>query len=203
MRKTLLSICAAAVLALGMPLAASAADTTDSDGSTYAPADPSDPALAGSIVPICVEGSPWITYSLTLVDPESPSTAHEAVLTLESSTDSATITLGTITAETPLTGRVAWPGTSDAWTGTVAATADAGATLETSLSYPEPAAGCSTTAAEGDPSTGATTASVSSLPSTGGTSASTIALLSAAIGTLALGLGLVVTRRRRADSDAA
>ncbi|MFT4215461.1 MAG: LPXTG cell wall anchor domain-containing protein [Microbacterium sp.] len=142
-------------------------------------------------MPICVAEVPWISYSLTLVDTQTTSAAAEAVLTVESGTESTTIALGTITEGTPLAGRVVWP---TAMVGTITATADAGATLVASLSYPE----CDPSAAV----TGSSAALTASLPDTGGTSASTIAVLVVAVGASALGIALVRARGRRARSDA-
>ena len=128
MRKMILSFIAAAVLVVGAPLAASAVDeppgATDSAGTGdtagtgddalgYTPRTPQQPTLAGTTVaPSCSADAPWIEYSVLLVDPQNLSSGHTATLVLSDGTHSTTLTLGTVTAGVPLTGRVLWPGAS-------------------------------------------------------------------------------------------
>ena len=86
---------------------------TGDDALGYTPRTPQQPTLAGTTVaPSCSADAPWIEYSVLLVDPQNLSSGHTATLVLSDGTHSTTLTLGTVTAGVPLTGRVLWPGAS-------------------------------------------------------------------------------------------
>ena len=116
MRKTIFAAAIAAALVLAAPLAANATDenvdpapaqTTD-----YTPDDPTTPSLAGSAaLGECARDVPWITYSVTLNDPDRLSTSNTAVLVMTNGTDTVEIPLGEL-SNNALSGRVLWPGAS-------------------------------------------------------------------------------------------
>lgn len=235
MRKMILSFIAAAVLVVGAPLAASAVDeppgATDSAGTGdtagtaddtlgYTPRTPQQPTLAGTTVaPSCAADAPWIDYSVLLVDPQNLSTGHTATLVLSDGTRSTTLTLGTVTAGVPLTGRVLWPGasvgsdgrgngwpgwayvdgqwtTSDdnfGWTrGDITATVEVNPSLAVALSYPPSSPNCRTAPAD----IRAAAAAGAALPATGGDIALAAGVGVAGAGLIAMGGALVVRRRR-------
>ena len=235
MRKMILSFVAAAVLVVGAPLAASAVDeppgATDSAGTGdtagtaddtlgYTPRSPQQPTLAGTtIAPSCAADAPWIDYSVLLVDPQNLSTGHTATLVLSDGARSATLTLGTVTAGVPLTGRVLWPGasvgsdgrgngwpgwayvdgqwtTSDdnfGWTrGDITATVEVNPSLAVALSYPPSSPNCRTAPAD----IRAAAAAGAALPATGGDIALAAGVGVAGAGLIAMGGALVVRRRR-------
>ncbi|WP_157981651.1 hypothetical protein [Protaetiibacter intestinalis] len=70
------------------------------------------PELTGQITAICENDVPWISYTVTLVDPDHQSTGDTAELTFQSGSDSFTFipALGTIHDGETLSGRVLWPG---------------------------------------------------------------------------------------------
>ncbi len=235
MRKMILSFIAAAVLVVGAPQAASAVDeppgATDSAGTGdtagtaddtlgYTPRTPQQPTLAGTTVaPSCAADAPWIDYSVLLVDPQNLSTGHTATLVLSDGTRSTTLTLGTVTAGVPLTGRVLWPGasvgsdgrgngwpgwayvdgqwtTSDdnfGWTrGDITATVEVNPSLAVALSYPPSSPNCRTAPAD----IRAAAAAGAALPATGGDIALAAGVGVAGAGLIAMGGALVVRRRR-------
>ncbi|WP_281653315.1 LPXTG cell wall anchor domain-containing protein [Microbacterium aurum] len=234
MRKMILSFIAAAVLVVGAPLAASAVDqppgATDSAGTGdtaatgddalgYTPRTPQQPTLAGTTVaPSCSADAPWIEYSVLLVDPQNLSTDHTATLVLSDGTHSTTLTLGTVTAGVPLTGRVLWPGASvgadgrgngwpgwayvgGQWTasddnfgwtrGAITATVEVNPSLAVALSYPPSSPACRTAPAEIRAA-----AAGAALPATGGDIALAAGVGVAGAGLIAMGGALVVRRRR-------
>ncbi|WP_424445697.1 LPXTG cell wall anchor domain-containing protein [Microbacterium sp. CH-015] len=231
----ILSFIAAAVLVVGAPQAASAVDeppgATDSAGTGdtagtaddtlgYTPRTPQQPTLAGTTVaPSCAADAPWIDYSVLLVDPQNLSTGHTATLVLSDGTRSTTLTLGTVTAGVPLTGRVLWPGasvgsdgrgngwpgwayvdgqwtTSDdnfGWTrGDITATVEVNPSLAVALSYPPSSPNCRTAPAD----IRAAAAAGAALPATGGDIALAAGVGVAGAGLIAMGGALVVRRRR-------
>lgn len=235
MRKMILSFIAAAVLVVGAPLAASAVDeppgATDSAGTGdtagtgddalgYTPRTPQQPTLAGTTVaPSCSADAPWIDYSVLLVDPQNLSAGHTATLVLSDGTRSTTLTLGTVTAGVPLTGRVLWPGASvgadgrgngwpgwayvgGQWTasddnfgwtrGDITATVEVNPSLAVALSYPPSSPNCRTAPAD----IRAAAAAGAALPATGGDIALAAGVGVAGAGLIAMGGALVVRRRR-------
>ncbi len=235
MRKMILSFIAAAVLVVGAPLAASAVDeppgATDSAGTGdtagtaddtlgYTPRTPQQPTLAGTTVaPSCAADAPWIDYSVLLVDPQNLSTGHTATLVLSDGARSTTLTLGTVTAGVPLTGRVLWPGASvgsdgrgNGWPGwayvdgqwttsddnfgwtrrDITATVEVNPSLAVALSYPPSSPNCRTAPAD----IRAAAAAGAALPATGGDIALAAGVGVAGAGLIAMGGALVVRRRR-------
>ena len=189
------------------------------DALGYTPRTPQQPTLAGTTVaPSCPADAPWIEYSVLLVDPQNLSTGHTATLVLGDGTRSTTLTLGTVTAGVPLTGRVLWPGasvgsdgrgngwpgwayvdgqwtTSDdnfGWTrGDITATVEVNPSLAVALSYPPSSPNCRTAPAEIRAA-----AAGAALPATGGDIALAAGVGVAGAGLIAMGGALVVRRRR-------
>lgn len=215
MRKLILSVTCAIVLALG----ASSAATAATGGDSYAPSPPVTPSLSGSIVSAtCSADAPWISYSVVMTDPDDVATGHTARLVLSNGTDSVTLPLGDL-VNGELSGAVLWPGASVgedgrgsgwpgwefsdgawvqtaanyAWTrGEITATIEVNPSLSVPLSYPPSTPQCLTS----PPSATVTTAGLS-LPSTGGDAAGLVPLLWGAGGLVAAGGALLLIRRAR------
>lgn len=106
MRRKILGLSVAVLIAMALPSVAYAADDN------YTPVNPTTPTLAGSsAVADCEADAPWITYSITLTDPESQATSHSAVLFMTNGTSSLEIPLADLT-DNRSEGRVLWPGAS-------------------------------------------------------------------------------------------
>lgn len=107
LRKTMSMIAVAAILAMSAPAAAFAAEEDP-----YTPNEPGTPTLAGSVaVGECVGDVPYISYDVTLTDPDDQVTSHAAALILSSGSNSVALPLGTL-VDGHLSGRVLWPGAS-------------------------------------------------------------------------------------------
>jgi hypothetical protein len=214
MRALVLSAAIAATLVLGVPAAGYALEDSGSD---YTPTQQSAPTLAGSTaVGECHGDVPWISYSVTLIDPEQQSTSHTARLVLTNGSETTEVTLGEL-VDNHLSGRVLWPGASVdgagnptgwpgwayengqwvetdgnfRWTrGDITATLEVNPSLVVPLDYPPATPNCAT-----DPSN-PTMASLNSLPVTGlGAAVLPISIVG---GLLAIaGIVLVAVRHRR------
>jgi LPXTG-motif cell wall-anchored protein len=107
LRKTLSVIAVAAIIAVSAPVAASALEDDP-----YTPEEPTAPTLAGSVaVGECVADAPYISYDITLTDPDDQTSGNAASLVLSSGANQVTIPLGTL-VDDHLSGRVLWPGAS-------------------------------------------------------------------------------------------
>lgn len=121
MRKYLLTLVAVLSLFVLVPSGAAAALETvvsprnADDDSGYTPDEPDQPTLAGSTVTGNCDGDvPWISFSVSLTDPDKQSTGNTArlVLTdLDNAANTEVIELGELD-EGVLNGRVLWPGAS-------------------------------------------------------------------------------------------
>lgn len=90
------------------------------------PAGCNPPTLTGSAASgVCEADAPWITYTVTLTDPDNVSPSNEAHLIITDGTNTETMALGTLVDGT-LTGKILWPGSTvgsngkaDGWPGWV------------------------------------------------------------------------------------
>lgn len=106
MRRKILGISVAVLIAMALPSAAYAANDN------YTPVTPTTPTLAGSTAMVeCEADAPWITYSITLTDPNNQSTSHSAVLFMTDGTNRLEIPLADLT-DNHAEGRLLWPGAS-------------------------------------------------------------------------------------------
>ncbi|MGN8551854.1 UNVERIFIED_CONTAM: LPXTG cell wall anchor domain-containing protein [Microbacterium sp. SLM126] len=220
LRKTLTVIAVAAIIAVSTPMAASAVEDDP-----YTPNEPTAATLAGSVaVGECVADVPYISYDITLTDPDKQSTGNTASLVLSSGANVVTIPLGTL-VNNRLSGTVLWPGASAddegnatgwpgwaleggtwvetsgnfAWTrGNISAVIKVNPDLPVALSYPAASPNCATPPTALSPETPGSTASVGdpALAATGGS----LPYLAAGVGVVLVGLGaaVVVYRRRSA-----
>lgn len=206
MRRTM----AAAALTLALVgLSSGAALAAEDD---YTPDTPPTDTIAGSSASAaCVDGVPYIDYSIMLTDPDGEATSHTAYLRLSRGSESIDLKLGDL-VDNKLSGSVVWPGAKAdgsqypgwtkvggtwtetsgnfAWTrGDITAVIHVNPDLTVPLSYPSAASGCAnpTAVSAEDPN------SASVLATTGGT----VSLVAAGIGVAALGVGLGLTLRRR------
>lgn len=108
LRKTLSVLAVAAIIAVSGPTAALAVEEDP-----YTPIDPTAPTLAGSVaVGECINDAPYISYTVTLTDPDGQvAGGGSASLLLSSGANSVTIPLGTL-VDGELSGKVLWPGAS-------------------------------------------------------------------------------------------
>lgn len=212
------AVAVAALLLVGAPAGASAAGATPAvtaaaDGVDYVPDKPEEPSLAGSWAEAqCLQSAPWISFSVTLTDPDGQSTGDSAALVISDGTHRVSLQLGTLTSGR-LSGSVLWPGasvdaagTGDGWPGWVY---EQGEWLETSgnfawtrgdisawirvnpelavpLSYPDESAECAGPAGV-----------AASLAATGGTTSIVAPLAGIAAAAVLGGVVLLVARRRR------
>ncbi len=204
----------AGVLLLSLPTAAHAAT-----GDDYTPGVGGSVTLAGSDVSsVCENDVPWISYSVTLTDPDNQVTERDAHLVLSDASHSTTIDLGDLGADGKLSGRVLWPGasvagdgsangwpgfgkvdgtwvqTSDnfAWTrGDISAKVVVNPEVEVALSYPAGNCGPAVTGAPAGVSAESTLAVT-------GSNAATLPFLLGGGAVLLVGAGLFVYSRRRA-----
>ncbi|MFH8249917.1 LPXTG cell wall anchor domain-containing protein [Microbacterium sp. B2969] len=223
-----MSAAIATTLVLGVPTAGYATEGSDPSPSPsptgYTPTQLSNPTLAGSTaVGECNGDVPWISFTVTLVDPDNQSTSHTAHLVLTNGTETADIPLGEL-VDNHLSGRVLWPGASvDAagnptgwpgwafengkwvetdgnfrWTrGAITATLEVNPSLVVPLSYPPSTPNCATN----PPVTpvGSTTSSTV-LPVTGlGVAVLPISIAGALLAVAGIVL-LLLRRRRRTHS---
>lgn len=106
-RKTLSVVAVAAIIAVSAPVAASAAEEDP-----YTPEEPTAPTLAGSVaVGECIANVPYISYDVSLTDPDDQSPSHDASLVLSGGGNTYSIPLGTL-VDNHLSGTVLWPGAS-------------------------------------------------------------------------------------------
>ncbi|KQO95873.1 hypothetical protein ASF30_20055 [Leifsonia sp. Leaf264] len=76
------------------------------------PPPPVAPSIANSsLSSVCVADVPYISYDITLVDPDNQATSHTAYLTLSGGGQSETFLLGEI-VDGQLSGTMLWPGAS-------------------------------------------------------------------------------------------
>ena len=209
MRRTL----AAAALTLAITgLSAGAAFAADDDSP---PVTPTSPTLAGSTAgSACVGDVPYISYSVTLTDPDNVSTDHSVYLRLTDGSNEFQTKLGDL-KNNKLSGTILWPGAkvdgngdaagwpgwakvdgqwvetngNYAWTrGNITASLIVNPELVVPVSYPTATSGCANPTAVSPESPG-----TSALATTGGT----VSLVAAGIGVGALAVGLGLTMRRR------
>lgn len=216
------SILAAVVAAALLTLAAPAAATADVGAGTvrvfdgdvdYTPDKPKEPSLAGSRVDVvCLRDAPWITFEVTLTDPDRQSTGDRAVLVISDGTHEVSLPLGTL-ASGRVAGSVLWPGAAVsggvgtgwpgwvyeggqwretagnfAWTrGDVRAWIRVNPELAVPLAYPPATSGCA-----------APTGSIQGrLAATGTSGDILLPLVLAGAGAAAVGLVVVLSVRRR------
>ncbi|QAY61919.1 LPXTG cell wall anchor domain-containing protein [Microbacterium protaetiae] len=209
------AVAVAALLILGGASTAFADDT--GGGSNYTPRTPTVPTLAGSTASgVCIGDAPWISFSVTMTDPDNVATGHEVRLVLTDGTHTLTIDLGALVND-KLTGKILWPGADvdssghgiawPGWTGTgdhlvpttgnyawtrgthVTATLEVNPSLQVPLSYPAATSACAAPASVPADSAGI-------LPVTG----LNVPVIPIAIGggiVLLAGAGLVLARRRQ------
>lgn len=224
LRKTLSVIAVAAIIAVSGPTAALAVEEDP-----YTPVDPTEPTLAGSVATSECDGDvPYISYTVTLTDPDGQSTGDDASLVLSSGANSVTIPLGTL-VDGELSGRVLWPGASVdgagnptgwpgwafvdgqwvettgnfAWTrGSLSAVLQVNPELAVPLSYPPSTPNCATqppTISSNSPENPAVAGSVDgALAATGGSLPYAVAGTGLLL--VGLGVGAVLLRRRSARS---
>ncbi|WP_022888473.1 hypothetical protein [Agromyces italicus] len=71
------------------------------------------PALDGSVATgVCEADAPWISYKVSLTDPDDQATSREVSLVLSDGEHTETIALGTLNDAGVLEGRTLWPGAS-------------------------------------------------------------------------------------------
>ncbi|MFF2275106.1 hypothetical protein, partial [Agromyces sp. NPDC058126] len=71
------------------------------------------PVLDGSVATgVCEADAPWISYKVTLTDPDDQATSRDVSLVLSDGEHTETIALGTLNDEGVLEDRVLWPGAS-------------------------------------------------------------------------------------------
>ncbi|GAB2837789.1 cell wall protein [Microbacterium insulae] len=222
LRKTLSVLAVAAIIAVSGPTAALAVEEDP-----YTPIDPTEPTLAGSVAASECEGDvPYISYTVTLTDPDGQSTGNDASLVLSSGANSVTIPLGTL-VNGQLAGKVLWPGASVdgagnptgwpgwafvdgewvettgnfAWTrGSISAVLQVNPDLAVPLSYPPATPNCAAQPPTALSPDSPETASVdgAALAATGG--ALPYAVAGTGLGLVGLGVAAVLLRRRSARS---
>ncbi|KQY96970.1 hypothetical protein ASD19_08520 [Microbacterium sp. Root53] len=111
--------------AIALLLAPGASAGVDDD--LYAPYQPpprTEPSLNASAFAECVDDAPWITYDVTLIDPDGLSTSRDASLVFAKGGELFELPLGTLGPDDRLAGRVLWPaaavgpdGAGSAWPG--------------------------------------------------------------------------------------
>lgn len=112
-KKTLAGALATLALGAGVLLAPTAAFATPVDeNDNYTPGEQTEPSLTGSIVTASCHGdAPYISYDITLTDPDDLSTSDSASLFITDGSQSITLPLGTLQNDR-LAGKVLWPGAS-------------------------------------------------------------------------------------------
>jgi len=117
MRKFVVAAALSASLLLLAPVGASAAvdpepPAPSPTSTSYTPDNPDEPTLAGSFaVGECESDVPWISYNVTLTDPDNQSTSDEVYLVITDGVNTVEIFLGTL-VDNQLSGRILWPGAS-------------------------------------------------------------------------------------------
>jgi hypothetical protein len=94
-----------------------AAPATELD-EVYPPTQPAEPSLAASAYASCVDDAPWITYDVTLVDPQGRETSRDVALVFTKGAERLEVPLGTLGADDRLAGTALWPGASVDGSGT-------------------------------------------------------------------------------------
>ncbi len=194
------------------PLAAASA------GDTYAPPNPGEPSLAGSVATgACRDDAAYISFDVVLTDGPATDQSAPVSLVLADGANSVTVPLGSLD-EGRLQGRVLWPGASVdengrgngwpgweqrgstwvptdggyAWTrGDITATLQANPSLAVPLHYPMSSPDCATAPR------GSAAAVAGELPATGSNPAMPLAVAGVGAFAVLAGAGLVVARRRR------
>ncbi|MEQ6898406.1 LPXTG cell wall anchor domain-containing protein [Microbacterium sp. KR10-403] len=217
-RKSMAVAAVTALLAFGGAQAAFAddGDTTDNG---YTPVTTDTASLVGSsAIGTCENGAPWITYDLTMSDPDHTATSHDATLTLTDGSHHTTLSLGTLNAKNKLSGKVLWPGAkivngepvlwpgwklddngnlvptsgNFAWTrGTLTVILEVNPSLKVTMSYPSETSTCANPPAAAASSDKAGILAVTGL---------SVPVIPIAIGggiVLLAGAGLLLARRRR------
>jgi LPXTG-motif cell wall-anchored protein len=203
-----------------MILGGAGAAIADDDITGYTPVTPDTASLAGSTASgVCENGAPYITFDVTMTDPDNTATSHEVHLVLTDGTHTDDITLGTLDAQNKLSGTILWPGASVengvatgwpgwatingqlvqtnsnfAWTrGEITATLEVNPELQVALAYPPASADCAAPASVPTASDGD---EAGILPVTG----LNVPVIPIAVGggiVLLVGAGLLLARRRR------
>lgn len=111
---------AAIALLAGSPAAA------EIDDDLYPPSQPEEPSLNATAFAECVDDAPWITYDVTLVDPDDRSASRDVALVFQRGDRRFELPLGTLGDDDRLAGTVLWPaasvdasGTGAGWPGWV------------------------------------------------------------------------------------
>jgi hypothetical protein len=199
---------AAAALTLALVGISSGAALADD----YTPDTPPKDTIAGSSASAaCVDGVPYINYSVVLTDPDGQAGSHTAYLRLSKAGESIELKLGEL-VDNKLSGSIVWPGANAdgskypgwtkvggtwtptsgnfAWTrGDITAVIHVNPDLTVPLSYPAAASGCADPTAVSAESPD----SAAVLATTGGT----VSLVAAGLGAGAMSVGLGLTLRRR------
>lgn len=223
LRKTLSVIAVAAIIAVSTPMAASAVEEDP-----YTPYEPTAATLAGSVaVGECIADVPYISYDITLTDPDKQSTGNTASLVLSSGAQVVTIPLGTL-VNNHLSGAVLWPGASAdddgnatgwpgwefkdgawvetsgnfAWTrGNITAVIKVNPDLPVALSYPAASPNCATPPTALSPETPGTPDTTGSPASVGdpalAATGGSLPYIAAGAGVALVGLGAAVVVFRR------
>jgi len=192
------------------------------DAGSYTPDEPKQPSLAGSkTAAICIDDEPWISYTVTLNDPDHTVTTDSAKLTITDGRHRISIGLGTL-KDGALTGSVLWPGAdtnsdgaADSWPGwvyddgswvatdgnfrwtrgSIRAYIDVNPEIEVPLSYPAATSSCAGPSGEVAGSVRTVSQDGDVLARTGGTTGTLVA--AGAVGGILLLAGVGLSRRRR------
>ncbi|WP_345752374.1 cell wall protein [Microbacterium rhizophilus] len=79
-------------------------------GDVYVPEEPVEPSLNVTAFAECVTDAPWISYDVTLVDPDDRSTSHDVSLVFTEGGRRLEVPLGPLGDDNRLAGRILWPG---------------------------------------------------------------------------------------------
>jgi len=215
-RKSMAAAAVAALLALGGAQTAFADDGTTDSG--YTPVTTDTASLVGSTATgTCEEGVPWITFNVTMSDPDKTATSHDVYLVLSDNSHSERFFLGHLNADNHLTGKILWPGAqvkngvavgwpgwatvngelvpttgNYAWTrGHITAMLDVNPSLNVILNYPPATAACA------NPVAAASSADQAGILAVTGLSVPVIPIAIGGGIVLLAGAGLLLARRRR------
>jgi len=97
---------AAMVLLIGSPAVAGVDDGGDD---AYPPSPPSQPALNASAYAACVRDAPWISYDVTLIDPEGEAATRDVTMVFSKGGQRHETALGALDENGRLAGAVLWP----------------------------------------------------------------------------------------------
>lgn len=78
----------------------------------YAPEQPVEPSLNASAVAVCIADAPWISYDVTLVDPDGLSTTRDVSLVFRKGVERYDLPLGALGGDDRLAGSVLCPGSA-------------------------------------------------------------------------------------------